>query len=191
MGGAAGPSTVATVIDRVRGEWRRGVLVRAAFEAWRAERGTALRHWAAFVVLSELLGAGWKARPPERIVAFVRRVTGDWAGAAEAYASLASRHPVNGRLPFYEGFSRLHTAEWGAALAAFRRAVELGQWSPWSRYYIAAAHAGAGETDAAWDALDEALELGFDDSNLLRTDPWWSHLREAPEYRAAMRRLTD
>ena len=36
---------------------------RTEFEAWRAERGTALSHWAAFVVLSERLGAGWQRWP--------------------------------------------------------------------------------------------------------------------------------
>jgi 4-alpha-glucanotransferase len=36
---------------------------RTAFEAWREERGTALSHWATFVVLSEELGAGWQQWP--------------------------------------------------------------------------------------------------------------------------------
>jgi 4-alpha-glucanotransferase len=36
---------------------------RTAFETWRAEQGTALSRWAAFVVLSEQLGAGWQQWP--------------------------------------------------------------------------------------------------------------------------------
>jgi len=36
---------------------------RTEFEAWRAERGTALSRWAVFAVLSERLGAGWQRWP--------------------------------------------------------------------------------------------------------------------------------
>lgn len=36
---------------------------RSEFDAWRTDRGTALRHWAAFVVLSERFGAGWQRWP--------------------------------------------------------------------------------------------------------------------------------
>ena len=36
---------------------------REAFEAWRAERGASLQHWAAFVVLTERFGAGWQRWP--------------------------------------------------------------------------------------------------------------------------------
>jgi CubicO group peptidase (beta-lactamase class C family) len=141
-------------------------------------------------LLDELLGPGWRERPPEPIVARVYRATGAWAAAAAAYASLAARDPVNGRLAFYEGFSRLHTGEWSGARDAFQRALDAGQWSAWSRYYIAAAYAGEGDDEAAWTALDEAMDMGFSDANLLRTEPWWQELRESSEYQAVLQRLT-
>ena len=36
---------------------------RSAFDAWRAERGSALERWATFVVLTERFGAGWHRWP--------------------------------------------------------------------------------------------------------------------------------
>lgn len=38
---------------------------RSAFDAWRAERGGSLERWAAFVVLTERMGAGWQRWPEE------------------------------------------------------------------------------------------------------------------------------
>lgn len=141
------------------------------------------------VLLDELLPAGWRARPAEPIVARVYRAIGAWPAAVRAYSSLAARDSTNGRYAFYEGFSLLHTEEWGAARAAFRRALEIGQWPAWSQYYIAGAHAGAGEVEAAWAALARALEMGFSDGNLLRTEPWWEQLRETEKYRRTLARL--
>jgi 4-alpha-glucanotransferase len=43
--------------------WQAASFDRPAFEAWRAEQGEALERWAAFVVLSERLGAGWRSWP--------------------------------------------------------------------------------------------------------------------------------
>ncbi len=141
------------------------------------------------VLLDEILGAGWRDRPVEPIVAKVYRARGEWEAAARAYADLAARIPANGRFAFYEGFSLLHVGEWISAREAFRRALEVGQWSAWSQYYIAAAHAGAGEADATWAALDRALEMGFNDANLLRTEPWWAELSDTEQYREALERL--
>ncbi|MGI8658620.1 MAG: 4-alpha-glucanotransferase [Candidatus Limnocylindria bacterium] len=45
--------------------WAAGVPDREAFASWRAGRGTALEHWAIFVVLSERFGPGWHAWPEE------------------------------------------------------------------------------------------------------------------------------
>jgi len=49
-------------MDALQRIWRAST-DRTAFEAWRAERGTPLNRWAAFVVLSEQLGAGWQRWP--------------------------------------------------------------------------------------------------------------------------------
>lgn len=141
------------------------------------------------VLLDEVLGAGWRDRPPEPLVARVYRASGAWSAAGSAYASLAARDSTNGRYAFYEGFSRLHTGEWEAARTAFRRALAAGQWSAWSQYYIAASYAGAGEVDAAWPALEAALDMGFGDANLLATEPWWNELRDSDAYRRAVARL--
>lgn len=43
--------------------WAMGTFDRAAFDAWRAGQGVALERWAAFCILSERFGPGWKWWP--------------------------------------------------------------------------------------------------------------------------------
>ena len=141
------------------------------------------------VLLDEVLGPGWRDRPPTSLVAVVHRANEAWPEAARAYASLSARHSDNGRFAFYEGYSELHDGRYDAARAAFRRALELGQWTAWSRYYLAAAYAAEGDADRASEELAAAIDLGFEDAGLLDTDPWWDGLGSAPALRSARERL--
>jgi 4-alpha-glucanotransferase len=43
--------------------WEKGAFDRAAFDTWRAEQGQPLERWAAFCILSERFGPGWKRWP--------------------------------------------------------------------------------------------------------------------------------
>lgn len=143
------------------------------------------------VLLEEVLGPEWRNRPVHPLIARVHFANQDWPAAARAYRALAIARPANGRYHFNFGFAELHNGNYEAGEEAFRTALELGQWRGWSQYYIAAAQAGAGDPDAAWDALNKALEIGFDDANLLRTEPWWQPYRATVEYEKALARLDD
>jgi tetratricopeptide (TPR) repeat protein len=140
-------------------------------------------------LLDQILGPGWADRPPTSLVAIVHRANERWPEAARAYESLAGRHPDRGRLHFYAGFSRLNAGQPDRAIPSLERALELGQWRGWSQYYIAGALAAQGEREAALDALEWALDLRFNDRNLLERDPWWGPLRDDPRFVELVGRL--
>lgn len=142
-------------------------------------------------LLDDVLGPDWRRKPPVRLVALVHRANERWEDAAEAYGSLALRHPDNGAYAYYEGLSNLEAGDAERARSAFRRALELGKWRGWSQYYIAGSHAVSGEQEAALAALREAVRLGFDDAALPRRDRWWDGLREHPEFREIMEGLGE
>lgn len=141
-------------------------------------------------LLDEVLGDGWRDGPAHPLIARVHFANEEWPAAARAYAALAEQRPTNGRYAFNLGFAQLQNRRWARGEAAFRRALELGQWPAWSQYYIASAHAGAGDAAAAWESLDRAVALGFADANLLRAEPWWAPYRDTAEYAAVLQRLT-
>lgn len=142
-------------------------------------------------LLTRVLGTGWAERPAHPLVARVRFANEEWPEAARAYGELAEQDPENGRYHFNRGFSLLEAGRFREAETAFRRALEIGRWEAWSQYYVAAALIGAGETERAWEALEAALDMGFDDVGLLRSERWWEEHRDAPEYHGVIERLED
>jgi len=135
-------------------------------------------------LLDEALGVGWRDRPPAPLVALVHRANEEWGAAAEAYASLSSRHPTNGAYAYWEGYAALSGGDPARAIAAFERARGMGKWPAWSRYYVAASQAAMGHHDLALDLLEQALDEGFGDPDLLASEPWWDPLRGEPEFQA-------
>ena len=138
---------------------------------------------------ADIDGPEWTNRPPSPLQALGHRAAGQWTDAEDAYASLAQRYPTNGRYPFYEGFSALHRDRSAAAFDAFGRAAALDQWKPWSVYYQGAARCLAGRMDEALSLLGQAIDMGFDDARLMRTEPWWDGIRNDPRFVALVRKL--
>ena len=71
--------------------WAAGIPDRAAFDAWRVERGPSLERWAVFCVLSERFGPGWQAWPEEYRdpnATAVARAAGDSADAVAFHSWL-------------------------------------------------------------------------------------------------------
>jgi 4-alpha-glucanotransferase len=54
---------LALKLEALEQTWRRDIVDRDAFEAWRAAQGEPLQRWATFTVLSEQLGPGWQSWP--------------------------------------------------------------------------------------------------------------------------------
>jgi len=74
-------------------------------------------------------------------------------------------------------------------LATDRRLVELLPDDPRVRYNLACSCALAGLADEAFDVLEQACGLGFDDVNLLRKDKDLDPLRDDARFKAIEARL--
>jgi len=139
-------------------------------------------------LLEEALGESWRDEPPAPLVALVHRANRRWEAAAAAYASLAARDSMNGAYAYWEGYAALNAGEPERALRALARAREAGKWPAWSRYYEASAYAAMADHDRALELLEQSLDEGFDEPELVRSEPWWDPLREDPRFRALANR---
>ena len=142
-------------------------------------------------LLDEALGPDWREIPTQPLVARVYLALRRWSEAAAAYESLAGQRPDNGRVHFYAGYSALMDGKSDRAIAAFERAIELGQWTPWASFHVGSAYALKGDEDSAFDWLEKAVELGFSDRQLIEHDSNFDDLRKAPRYEAILNRLSE
>ena len=106
----------------------------------------------------------------------------DWRDAAKHHQAMVKKHPQSGRAWFNLGFTSLQARDFPAAIAAFRRAMDMNYRPGTSAYNIACAYALQENRDAAFDWLEKARVAGFDvedraedddDLNALHRDPRW------------------
>lgn len=108
----------------------------------------------------------------------------------EFYEVELSRHPEN--LEALAELGQLHTlrGDWERGLAVDRRLVRLVPEDPTARYNLACSLALLDRTDEALDALEVAVELGYDDGRHLLADEDLASLREHPRFRALVQALS-
>jgi hypothetical protein len=59
------------------------------------------------------------------------------------------------------------------------------------QYNLACVEARAGDLDRAWEALDTAIELGYDDIDQLESDPDLEELRSGGRFEEILTKLVD
>lgn len=102
----------------------------------------------------------------------------DWKNAARAFESLVKQDSQNGLAWLQLGLSRHSLKEYDAAIKAYEEADKL-QFAQWrARYNIACSYALMNNKDAAFEWLHKALEVGFNQTQLLETDSDLASLRE-------------
>lgn len=109
-----------------------------------------------------------------------------WSAASAAYAELAQQNPDDGRTWFRLGFARHQAGDYLGAIEALQKANELGFAAPRVRYQLALAHVPVGDHDAALRWLHDAVQAGFTNLGVLRTEPQLEALRETPGFAAVM-----
>jgi hypothetical protein len=110
----------------------------------------------------------------------------EWGAAAEAYAGLVRQNADDGRIWFRLGFARHQAGDHAGAIEALEKANELEFAPPRVRYRLALAHLRLGDHDAALRWLHGAVEAGFTNLGVLRTDPELEPLRGTPGFAALM-----
>lgn len=140
-------------------------------------------------LLDELLGKGWRERPPAPLVPLVYRANEEWAKAATAFASLAERNPKNGRAQYNEGHAWLKAGEMARAIPALLRAWKLEESPDWTAYRLATAYALRDEREQALDWLERAVDAGFGEKDMLEEDPNLKSLRDDVRFKAIANRV--
>jgi thiol-disulfide isomerase/thioredoxin len=78
------------------------------------------------------------------------------------------------------GFVLLDAGKTADAIATFTEMETVIPGGPWGNYNIAIAHGRAGETDQALAALRRAIDAGFDNTRVLRSEPDLEGVRLLP-----------
>ncbi len=106
---------------------------------------------------------------------------GRYEESAEAYQRGVEFNPDYSVVRFGLGQAHLELGNFDQALSAFRAAHELSGSSE-SLVYIAASHAGLGDTDEALAALEQVLDQGFNRIDAVEGSPYFVELRQDPRF---------
>lgn len=113
----------------------------------------------------------------------------DFENAVRVLKDLTARDPRNGTAWLRLGSAEHQLGHYPAAITAWERANELEANPPIVRYNLACAHALTGNPDQAWVWLELAIEAGFAQPELLRTDADLATLRGDARFAAAVSRV--
>lgn len=108
----------------------------------------------------------------------------DMAGAAEIFGRLAHDNPADGYAWSQYAYCLHSSKRYEEALAAYAKAIDLGNGRPTNLYNSACAHALMGHTDEALSFLQKALEARFADQETLENDTDLDSLRADPRFAA-------
>jgi hypothetical protein len=113
--------------------------------------------------------------------------SGKWAEAAEAYRSLTEAEPGSGRYWNRLGACRHQLADYQGAVAAYRKAVEIGG-NPQVMYNLGCSYARLGDRDRALEWLNKALDGGFGSPEQLGGDADLASLAGDASFKTLLRR---
>jgi hypothetical protein len=106
---------------------------------------------------------------------------GDAVGAAAMLAEVTAADPDDGRAWMLLSTARQRSGDLAGAVAAARRAVQLGQ-GPAASYRLGLALAASGARDAAFETLRHVKQTGAFDMTRLGTDPDAGAVRDDDRY---------
>lgn len=99
------------------------------------------------------------------------------------------RHPDNVEALAELGQVYTSCGLWNEGLEVDLRLVRLVPGSPTAHYNLACSYALLGRSEPALDALEHAVELGYDDDAFLVRDEDLASLREEQRFRALIERI--
>jgi hypothetical protein len=111
--------------------------------------------------------------------------------AMRALDAMTRADPENPRPYVQMGFTAHALGRYDEAVEAYTRGIELGAKNANISYNLACAHAMAGNPDAACHALDEAVELGFAQTQLIAHDSDLASLRALPRFQSIVAKANE
>lgn len=105
------------------------------------------------------------------------------AEAAKLWAQVVEINPTEGR--FWDQLARAYydSKDYKKSIAAYEKVLELRDGYPFTAVYnIACSYALMGDKENALKSLEQALNIGFRDLNLVRTDTDFDSIRNDPRF---------
>lgn len=123
--------------------------------------------------------------------AFARNLlnTGDLAGAITAYQVRHAADANDGEATFTLGFCLHSNGQLQEAHDMHLEATAFTAYAALANYNHACIHAMWGQADAAFEALDKAHEMGFNDAGQLRSDTDMDGIRSDPRFAAIVAKV--
>jgi tetratricopeptide (TPR) repeat protein len=100
-----------------------------------------------------------------------------WADAARAYEAITKAEAANGRAWYRLGVSLHQLGRYAQAVEAYQKALGVNQ-NPVAMYNLACSYARMGDKEKAFEWLTKALQAGFAQVALLKTDVDLASLRD-------------
>ncbi|MFG0275334.1 MAG: serine hydrolase [Phycisphaerales bacterium] len=111
-----------------------------------------------------------------------------WDDAALAFERLCALEPDNADFAAQHAMALHRAGHYEAAAAAHRRAAQFAAIRAPSLYNVACAEALLGHSEAALDALEEAIDAGWDNRQAMRTDPDLAAIRDTMRFERLLER---
>jgi beta-lactamase regulating signal transducer with metallopeptidase domain/Flp pilus assembly protein TadD len=111
--------------------------------------------------------------------------------AAARYERLVAKDPTGGEPYFNQGRELLRADQYALAAKAYQTSADRGYRAGTSLYNAACAQSLDGKKDAALDLLQRALDAGFDQPDMFRSDDDLDNVRDDPRFAAIAREAKD
>jgi poly(3-hydroxybutyrate) depolymerase len=137
-------------------------------------------------LMQEIASAGDPEKP-----ALIQRLQKDAAKSEDSGDRRVARRAIGSVTieSMERGRALMQEREYGAAARLYETAVLIRPENAGSWYSLAVAHAAAGNTKRALEALERAAEHGFRDAQRMEREPLLAKLRREARYRAVLRKI--
>ncbi|MCI5160173.1 MAG: tetratricopeptide repeat protein, partial [Candidatus Electrothrix sp. AUS1_2] len=113
---------------------------------------------------------------------------GDFQNAVRECERAVQNDPNSAEAHTNLGVAYIQVGKNNKALKSLKKGVKLAPGDPFAQYNLAAIYSLMNQTDLSLEALDHALENGFNNADALRFDRDLDNVRGEPEFRAILER---
>ena len=112
-----------------------------------------------------------------------------FAEGAKVFAQLTKLRPDNGMFWFRYGYCLHGAGDLDKAIEVHKKAAEFDRLAPVATYNLACAYSLQKKTDLAIEALNKAVEMGFNDAGQIENDSDMNNLRDDKRFTALLKEL--
>jgi tetratricopeptide (TPR) repeat protein len=110
----------------------------------------------------------------------------EWANVAQAYEAITKLEPANAGAWARRGVASHSLGKYTEAIAFFERALEINNQQPMTLFNLARSRARLNDRDKAFDSLEKAVGVGFNQLDMLKKEEDLAALRDDPRFKKAL-----